>query len=196
MSAADGGYSPLSYHCGSVWPHDTAIAILGLHRAGVDSYAEGLIEKAEFEPRIGRLRERIAALEEQAQQLAQAEALQEDLRVIIGRLEEFAASVKGGLAEADWSTRRELIRALVKRVEIGQEEVNVVFRVSPDPFVERPDKGVLQHCGGRAQPDSRMSRGVCKRLSPWPTTETVPQTGSPTGCGSSSSCRSVPSTSW
>ena len=35
MSAADGGYSPLSYHCGSVWPHDTAIAILGLHRAGL-----------------------------------------------------------------------------------------------------------------------------------------------------------------
>ena len=118
----------------------------------IDSYAEGLIEKAEFEPRIGRLRERIAALEEQAQQLAQAEALQEDLRVIIGRLEEFAASVKGGLAEADWSTRRELIRAVVKRVEIGQEEVNVVFRVSPDPFVESPDRGILQHCGGRALP--------------------------------------------
>jgi site-specific DNA recombinase len=115
----------------------------------IDSYAEGLIEKTEFEPRIGRLRERIAALEEQAQQLAQAEALQEDLRVIIGRLEAFAASVKGGLAEADWSTRRELIRALVKRVEIGQEEVNVVFRVNPDPFVERLDRGVLQHCGGR-----------------------------------------------
>ncbi len=118
----------------------------------IDSYAEGLIEKAEFEPRIGRLRERIAALEEQAQQLAQAEALQEDLRVIIGRLEEFAASVKGGLAEADWSTRRELIRAVVKRVEIGQEEVNVVFRVSPDPFVESPDRGILQHCGRRVYP--------------------------------------------
>ncbi len=44
MSTADGGYSPLSYHCGSVWPHDTAIAILGLHRAGLDGYADGLVE--------------------------------------------------------------------------------------------------------------------------------------------------------
>ncbi len=44
MSAADGGYSPLSYHCGSVWPHDTAIAILGLHRAGLTAYADGLVE--------------------------------------------------------------------------------------------------------------------------------------------------------
>lgn len=34
MSSAAGGYSPLSYHCGSVWPHDTAIVVRGLLRAG------------------------------------------------------------------------------------------------------------------------------------------------------------------
>ena len=44
MSAADAGYAPLSYHCGSVWPHDTAIVIAGLHRAGLGEYAAGLIE--------------------------------------------------------------------------------------------------------------------------------------------------------
>jgi glycogen debranching enzyme len=44
MSTANGGYSPLSYHCGSVWPHDTAIVILGLHRAGLLRYGEGLME--------------------------------------------------------------------------------------------------------------------------------------------------------
>jgi glycogen debranching enzyme len=33
MSARAGGYNPLSYHCGSVWPHDTAIAIAGLSAA-------------------------------------------------------------------------------------------------------------------------------------------------------------------
>ena len=27
MSTLDAGYAPLSYHCGSVWPHDTAIAL-------------------------------------------------------------------------------------------------------------------------------------------------------------------------
>jgi glycogen debranching enzyme len=32
MSRRTGGYSPLSYHCGSVWPHDTAIVIRGLAR--------------------------------------------------------------------------------------------------------------------------------------------------------------------
>jgi glycogen debranching enzyme len=44
MAASAGGYAPLSYHCGSVWPHDTAIAILGLHRAGLGAYAGGLVE--------------------------------------------------------------------------------------------------------------------------------------------------------
>jgi glycogen debranching enzyme len=60
MSAADGGYSPLSYHCGSVWPHDTAIAVLGLHRAGLASYSDGLIEgllraSVAFEQRLPEL---------------------------------------------------------------------------------------------------------------------------------------------
>lgn len=44
MAATDAGYAPLSYHCGSVWPHDTAIAIAGLDRAGLVEHASGLIE--------------------------------------------------------------------------------------------------------------------------------------------------------
>ncbi len=44
MSSTAGGYSPLSYHCGSVWPHDTAIAIAGLQREGLSAYAGRLAE--------------------------------------------------------------------------------------------------------------------------------------------------------
>ncbi len=44
MAASSGGYAPLSYHCGSVWPHDTAIVIAGLVRAGLTDRAGGLIE--------------------------------------------------------------------------------------------------------------------------------------------------------
>lgn len=32
MSTLDGGYDPTSYHCGSVWPHDTALCIAGIAR--------------------------------------------------------------------------------------------------------------------------------------------------------------------
>ncbi|MGV9616153.1 amylo-alpha-1,6-glucosidase [Nocardia xishanensis] len=32
LAANMGAYNPMSYHCGSVWPHDTAIAVAGLLR--------------------------------------------------------------------------------------------------------------------------------------------------------------------
>jgi glycogen debranching enzyme len=51
MSAADGGFQPLSYHCGSIWPHDTAIVAAGLARAGFAAEAaalfDGLLSAAE-----------------------------------------------------------------------------------------------------------------------------------------------------
>ena len=44
MSTAAKGYWPLSYHGGSVWTHDTAIAIMGLSKAGFRDEAGELIE--------------------------------------------------------------------------------------------------------------------------------------------------------
>ncbi|WP_246081506.1 amylo-alpha-1,6-glucosidase [Homoserinimonas aerilata] len=44
MSTGASGYWPLSYHCGSVWTHDTAIAIAGLSKEGFDVEASSLIE--------------------------------------------------------------------------------------------------------------------------------------------------------
>ena len=38
------GYNPLSYHCGSVWPHDTALAVAGLARYHCDDAAQQLAE--------------------------------------------------------------------------------------------------------------------------------------------------------
>ncbi len=37
MSSLARGFNPLSYHCGSVWAHDTAIAIHGLARVGSEA---------------------------------------------------------------------------------------------------------------------------------------------------------------
>ncbi|MFL6065961.1 MAG: glycogen debranching N-terminal domain-containing protein, partial [Friedmanniella sp.] len=44
MSREDAGYSPISYHCGSVWPHDTAIVIAGMVRAGHGTAAASLVD--------------------------------------------------------------------------------------------------------------------------------------------------------
>lgn len=42
MASDEGGYWPLSYHCGSVWPHDTGIVIEGMLRAGLAAEAREL----------------------------------------------------------------------------------------------------------------------------------------------------------
>jgi hypothetical protein len=44
MSADAVAYSPLSYHCGSVWPHDTAIVLHGLARTGHGDLAGRLVD--------------------------------------------------------------------------------------------------------------------------------------------------------
>ncbi|SNT21867.1 Glycogen debranching enzyme (alpha-1,6-glucosidase) [Streptosporangium subroseum] len=60
MSSQEGGFSPLSYHCGSIWAHDTAIVIAGLARAGfgaqAGALAEGLLAAGEsFDYRLPEL---------------------------------------------------------------------------------------------------------------------------------------------
>ncbi|MGH9018733.1 MAG: amylo-alpha-1,6-glucosidase, partial [Acidimicrobiales bacterium] len=43
LATSMGGYNPISYHCGSVWPHDTAIVAAGLSRYGFEEHAERLV---------------------------------------------------------------------------------------------------------------------------------------------------------
>src|SRR5207237_615214 len=79
----------------------------------IDGYSEGLLEKEEFEPRLRSARERLARLEAEAQAQADEAARRAELRLVIGKLQEFAEGIQGGLQEADEALRREVIRALV-----------------------------------------------------------------------------------
>jgi site-specific DNA recombinase len=141
----------------------------------IDSYAEGLIDKGEFEPRISRLRQRLGHLEEQARQLVDLLQVQDELRLIVGQVESFAGQVRQGLADADWLARRELIRLLVKRVEIGRGDVKVVFRVPPGPFLPNPETDVLPVCrrGGHAALRSSAQRRVVAPVLQIPSLEQV-----------------------
>jgi glycogen debranching enzyme len=60
LSKAMTHFNPLGYHTGSVWPHDTAMAVQGLYAAGqaatATKYVRGLIDAAEaFEYRLPEL---------------------------------------------------------------------------------------------------------------------------------------------
>jgi site-specific DNA recombinase len=123
----------------------------------IDAYGEGLLDKSEFEPRILAARERLAKLEDECRQRMDEATREEELRLVIGQLEEFARCVSRELQEPDWATRREIVRALVKQVEIDEQEVRIVYRVSPSPFEKGPQQGSLQHCWGRDDPALRCS---------------------------------------
>jgi site-specific DNA recombinase len=133
-------------------------AQLGKLRRGIarliDSYAAGLIEKPDFQPRVTRLRERLQHLEAQRQCLMEASAVEDELRLILGRLETFAATVKEGWHQADFHKQRDIIRTLVTRVEVDQQHLRVVFRVSPTTLPPASDDAphTWQHCGGRGLP--------------------------------------------
>ncbi|MBD0694586.1 glycogen debranching N-terminal domain-containing protein [Streptomyces sp. CBMA123] len=60
LDAATAGFNPLGYHTGSVWPHDSAIAVYGLARAGLHQaaapLAAGLVRAAAaFDHRLPEL---------------------------------------------------------------------------------------------------------------------------------------------
>jgi len=112
----------------------------------IDAYEDGLLGKAEFEPRIRKAKQRLVKLQAQAQAQTDEETQRSELRLVIGRMQEFAGKIVDGLQNADWPTRREIVRALVKKVEVGREDVRIVYRITPGPFEQAPERGRLQDC--------------------------------------------------
>ena len=110
---------------------------IGALRRGVgrliDGYADGVIDRAEFEPRVADLRIRIAQLEEHRAALAAAVEARRDLTLVIGRLGDFSTSVRENLDLLDWAARRAVIRLMVRRIEIDEGQVEIVFRIPPPP---------------------------------------------------------------
>ncbi|MBX9703494.1 MAG: recombinase family protein [Silvanigrellaceae bacterium] len=122
----------------------------GINRL-IDSYAQEHIEKEEFEPRIKAMKQRLKTIEEQKQQVLDKKHLKNEMKLIVTQLENFAFDVETKLENINWHAKRDIIRALVKRVEIGTEEINVVFRVRDLPGSNRENQDYnklnLQHCG-------------------------------------------------
>ena len=122
----------------------------------IDSYAEGVIEKGEFEPRVTGLKARMARLQARLQAAAAEAEAERELSLVVVHLEAFAQKVCQGLDSLDWLGRREVVRMLVRRIEIDREGIEIVFRIPPPNGPPTPNLGshtdaVWQHCtvGGR-----------------------------------------------
>jgi site-specific DNA recombinase len=111
----------------------------------IDSYAEGLISKEEFEPRITRLRQRIAYIEQQVQRERDDTRALRELQLVTSQLESFAVQVRNGLADADWRLRRAIVQTLIKRIEVTDAHITVIFRVGASALGPAPPDVNLQH---------------------------------------------------
>ena len=112
----------------------------------IDAWSEGLLEKQEFESKVKAARARFDQLQGQIRDQNELEASRAEMRLVIGSINAFAARVKQGLTDADFGAKRDIILALVKRVEIYNHEVRIVYRINPDPDSPNPGNPVLQHC--------------------------------------------------
>jgi len=112
----------------------------------IDIYQDGHIDREEFNSRLGHSKQRLHKLEEQIATFSKAQNRAKNLQLMIGHVETFAKRVKGSLEKADFSIKREVIRALIKQIEIGEQDVKIVYKIDSLPFVQAPEKGFLQHC--------------------------------------------------
>ena len=56
---------------------------------------------------------------------------EQNLALIIGRLEDFSDKVHQALNALDWHGTRDIIRMMIRRIEVDGDHVEIVFRVPP-----------------------------------------------------------------
>jgi len=113
----------------------------------IDAYENGWLDKSDFEPRIQHVRQRLAREQEALAQRQREQASEAELRLLVGQFETFTQHIADGLEQADFETKRRLLRLLIHRIEVDQDEIRIVYKVQPHPFVPSPAKrGVLQDC--------------------------------------------------
>jgi site-specific DNA recombinase len=125
----------------------------------IDSYAEGMIDKTDFDPKMRQLKTRLEQIDHQIQESRSHQAGQSELFLVINRLEEFAAAVTDKLDTIDFVTKREIIRGLVKRVEIHKDEILIVFRVDPDPGPNPGENSTDSDVGAKSMQDRKRRNG-------------------------------------
>jgi site-specific DNA recombinase len=150
----------------------------------IDAYTDGVLDRGEFDPRLKRARDRVEKLQKQLSELETESREQATLRDALACLDDFTASIGTNLDAADWTMRREILRTLIDRVVIEEEQIRIVYRINFPLFAKKAssdgNEKVLHFCWRRAlsapgeycaesprleTSRSRLSlRAICRRL--------------------------------
>ena len=111
----------------------------------LDMYETGVLEKEEFMLRMQRVKERLTREEKAYEQRAEAEQQAKERANLLADFETFANRLKAGLETVDFATKRKILQLLVKRIEVGTDDVQIVYKVQPHPEPSSPQERNLQH---------------------------------------------------
>ena len=95
----------------------------------IDSLSEGVIDRDQFTSRMSRTKSRIADIETKLAAHATVEERRTQVGSAMSRLAELSTHLQTQLNDADWTTKREVLRALIQRIEIGPTSIAVVLRL-------------------------------------------------------------------
>lgn len=113
----------------------------------IDAYTDGVLTREEFDPRIWRARKRRADLDSQLTDLQAETREQASLREALACLDDFSSTVSLNLDDADWTTRREILRTLIARVVIEPDQIRVIYRINFPLFAKKASgEKVLHFC--------------------------------------------------
>jgi site-specific DNA recombinase len=111
----------------------------------IDAYQDALITKGEFEARLRKAREREAALAQQQAEAMEREQREQHCQEVLGHFREFAERIRSKLSQADMQAKIHLVRMLIQRIEVDDEEVRIIYKIGQRPFDQGPLGGRLQH---------------------------------------------------
>jgi len=124
------------------------ISITGLKRQLsrlMDMYQNGFLEKAEFETRARNVQERLKSQEQAQTEQRQAQEQSRETQALLVDFDQFAQQISVSIDQADFATKRTILTLLIKQITVHEEQIHIVYKVQPRPFVPSPEKGNLQH---------------------------------------------------
>src|SRR5260370_31671211 len=80
-------------------------------------------------PSVSRTERRSGELEARINGKAEGADRRQELRLLMNHFQKLAVHLGPGLDGADWNRRREIIRTLVERIEIGRAGMAIVVRL-------------------------------------------------------------------
>ena len=110
----------------------------------IDSYSEGAIDKEQFMSRLSRTKGRIADLEARIRSNTDGLDHGQELRLLMVHFRQLADHLGRGFEDADWNRRRDIIRSLIERIEIGHRDLTIIFRTPSNIAVSKENPIVLR----------------------------------------------------